>query len=396
MTLDYVDGFEHQYEDPTAFDGTHGLWTVLTNATAITFPAGRTGQSMKFVQDGVTATRAATSDTPTSQQRTASFWFRIPSAPSVTSTLWQGAPSGGGSLCRFQVNTSGQILGQCTNAGTPQTGPVVSDNAWHRLDFWLDSSGTTYTLKWRVDGTPQTDATQAGLSANNLVRLIFSSSDTFHTLTVEFDDFVSGDNGATDYPINNGGDYTVLFLSPTSDGTHNAGVNVIEDQAGTDIVSPNAFPLLDEIPPTNTDYIRQVAIGAGNYAEVNFADTAETNILAVCGLLVGGSAQASSPNGTARIVDSGGTTLVNLFSGDMGGGSLTDRVVNLKIPDPGGDGWTQADLNGIKLRVGFSSNASGSVTPRWGGALVQYARAAAVGGGGTTLDPFGMSGFFGG
>ena len=374
MTLDYLDGFEHQRKTTANFDSTHGLWTAVSNSGAITFPAGRTGVSLKLVQDGVTATSITTTDLPGSQQRVISFWFWVPSAPSVTSALFSATETGGANqIWDFIVNTSGQIQGR-TRFPAYQTGPVISDNAWHRLDFWVDSSGTTYTMKWRVDGVAQTDSTSAGQVARTPVRMIFGSNTATHTLTVEFDDFMAADNGATDYPINSGGDYNIYFRSPIADGTHNAGVDVMEDQAGADIGAVSAFPLLDEIPMTTTDYVRQIAVGGGNYAEVSFADTLATTILAVGAVVVGGAANASSPNGTTRIVDSGGSTLVDLFSGNMGGGSTTDRAVNLKVPAPGG-GWTQADFGGLKLRMGFSSNASGSATPRWGGAIIQFAAA---------------------
>jgi len=41
------------------------------------------------------------------------------------------------------------------------------------------------------------------------------------------------------------------------------------------------------------------------------------------------------------------------------------------IADPGGDGWSQSDLNGVKCRVGFSSGQPAQ--PRWLAALLQYA-----------------------
>jgi hypothetical protein len=397
MALDYIDGFEHQYVDVDSFDATHGLWTANSRLTGITFPAGRTGQSLKIIEDGATATNLITVDLPASQTRCWGMYFRIPANPSVQSIMFDAATTGGTTNCaRIRINTAGTMNMSINGSGAQNSAATVSDNAWHRLDMYLNSSGTTHTIDWKIDGVNQTSVSLAGQTARDPVRQIFGSTVSTHTLTVEFDDFITGTNGATDFPIANGAAYTVQFLTPTSDGTHAAGVNVIEDQAGTDIVSPNAFPLLNEIPATTTDYIRQVAVGASNYAEVNFSDTTENNILFVGGCAFGGAANASAPNGTIRIVDSGGSTVIDLFSGNMGGGSTLQRALNLKIPDPGGDGWTNGELNGIKLRVGFSSNASGAVTPRWTAALVQFAAGPPIVGGSTAVDPFGMSGFFGG
>jgi hypothetical protein len=373
MTIDYLDGFEPQFLDAASFDTSHSYFVNIVSLGAFTWPNGRTGVSMKVIESGAAQCRAILGDLPASQQRTWSFYFRIPSAPSIKSDMWSVAITGGASGCGvLKINTNGTIELSISGAG-PQTGPNVADNAWHRVDMWLDSSGTTHTIQWRIDGSAQTNVVVAGQVARDPVRTIFGSQTSTHTLTVEFDDFMSGSNGATDYPLNGGQPYSVRFLVPNADGTHVAGTNVIEDQAGNDIGTVPAWSLLDEIPGSNSDYVRQVAIGASNYAEIAFEDTSETAILAACGYLLGGSPTATNPNGTMRIVDSGGATLVDLYSGNMGGGSGTPRTVNLKIPDPGGDGWSQADLNGIKLRVGFSSSASGSDIPAWWAAMIQYA-----------------------
>ena len=68
------------------------------------------------------------------------------------------------------------------------------------------------------------------------------------------------------------GAHHVTTMSPTSDGTHNAGTNIIEDNVGNDIngTSVTAWSLLDELPPTTTDYVRQNTAGATNYAVVDF------------------------------------------------------------------------------------------------------------------------------
>jgi len=372
VTIDYLDGFETQYDDSTTFDITHGYWTFTEGLANITFPAGRTGVSCKIVETA-TPSRLISADLPASQQRHWSFFFRIPAAPSVISDLYAASVAGGGTNCLLLgVNTNSTLRLSIAGSGLQASSFGVCDNAWHRLDMYLNSSGTTHTIDWKVDGVTQTQVSVAGQAARDPVRQVIGSSSVGHTLTFEIDDFVSGSNGATEYPFNAGQPYNIYALSPNADGTHNAGTNIIEDQAGNDIGVVTAWDLLEEIPPTTTEYVRQNAAGSGNYAEVAFADTVQSIILAVCGFVLGGAVQGSNPTATIRIVDSAGATLIDLYSGNVGGGSATDRTLNLRIPDPGGDGWSTADLNGLKLRVGFSPNASASITPKFGAAMLQY------------------------
>jgi hypothetical protein len=194
------------------------------------------------------------------------------------------------------------------------------------------------------------------------------------TLTADYDHIVSSITPA-DYPI---GKHVVKALVPDADGTHNAGTNVMEDDVGADIGAVTAFDLLNTYPsPQSGAYVRQSAIGTGNYAEVAFPNVPESVIWGVSGFLFGGSVESlASGNGTTRIVDASNNTLTDIFSGNMAqgaGGTDTQFSTRKMISDPGGNGWSQSDLNGVKARVGFSTNASGSNHPLWRGVMLQYA-----------------------
>jgi hypothetical protein len=73
-------------------------------------------------------------------------------------------------------------------------------------------------------------------------------------------------------------------------------------------------------------------------------------------------------NGTTRIVDGSGATVVDVFSGDMSetAGLHFKTVV---VPPPAG-GWTPALFNALKARIGFSTNVDS--IPRWSGISLQY------------------------
>jgi hypothetical protein len=88
-------------------------------------------------------------------------------------------------------------------------------------------------------------------------------------------------------------------------------------------------------------------------------------------VMVAGAFAGTTKNGTTRVVDSGGATLVDIFNGGHAG--TASRTAAQRVPDPGGDGWTQAELNGLKMRLGFSTDADGGNGPRWVSAFFEYA-----------------------
>jgi hypothetical protein len=272
----------------------------------------------------------------------------------------------------FYVNTSGQLQARITAGGPLQTySPSIADNVYHRLDAHVDSSGTTWTLSWSVDGVAQTDSTEGGHSASDSGRCRVGAQDgsTTGTLTIIVDDLVMSAT-AGDYPI---GPHSVYALLPNADGTHNAGTNTIEDNAGTDIVSPNAFPLMDEWAPNTTDYVQQSAIGTGNYAEVGFQDSSDATVWGVEAIAALFSAGTNANSATTRIVDSTNATLVDVYAGDMSETSLHYR--RAIVPAPGGT-WDAGELSGVKARVGFASDVID--VPRWSALMLQYAVPAAT------------------
>lgn len=374
--IDYLTGFEHQAKIGLAQSDNGGLALdrFESNAGQLSYPlTGRNGRCLRVAEDGANATRIIYGNTPVSQKRLYSLYFRVSAAPSVTSTLLSTTnEAGNGRGGSFNINTSGQITAIAQTNGPTRTGPTVSDGLWHHLTWWTDTTGTSHTLKWQVDGVAQTDSvsTSPG-AADNVVRVNFGSSTTTHTLTAEFDDLISDDDGSVSYPFTP--QYAIKMLTPSGDGTHNAGTNIIEDQAGNDIGAVTAFDLVDDFPPDDppTIYVRQNASGSGNYAEVAFDDTTEATILAVMGEGWCGAVAGSTVTGVTRAVDSSGNTLTDIYNGGHLG--LANRSVAKAIPPPGGDSWTQAELNGVKIRIGFGPTVSAGAGPRWGTLALEYA-----------------------
>jgi hypothetical protein len=102
---------------------------------------------------------------------------------------------------------------------------------------------------------------------------------------------------------------------------------------------------------------------------VTFADSAANKtIWGVEGQAALFSSGTLANDGTTRIVDSAGTTLTDIYAGDMSETSLHYRRAIITAP---GGGWTAANFNGLKARVGLSSDVID--VPRWAALMLQYA-----------------------
>lgn len=359
-----IDGFEHQRQseiDPAFGTDTESL-VYWHQGGGVTWPAGRNGVcqqhaaagSQSYIQKHFAGTVVLVG----------SFYWRCTVAPSNLSIL---ADFGG---ARFYLMNGGQISLQIAGAGTVNsaTGSSLNTGAWHLMDFKMDKTTTTYRIDWQIDGVSQTAITTAGTAGVLQGSMGLGESSAGVTATCAFDDLVLSGTGA-DYPL---GAHDVLYTVPTGDGTHSSAANVIETNAGTDIVPgyTTAYQLMDEWPANTSDYVMQSAIASGSYAEVTFSDAPSGKdiwgVEAVAALFSSG---ANANNGTARIVDSSGNTLTNIFSGDISDTNLHfQRAI---IADPAGNGWSTGDFDGLKARVGFSTDVTD--VPRWSALMLQYA-----------------------
>lgn len=273
----------------------------------------------------------------------------------------------------FRYNSTSEIL-QCSYTGaTTIDGPAVTTGSWYCLDFQIDVSGTTHSIDWQVNESAQTQVSISGRTRTSVYRCVLGLQQTNSTADMYYDDLVLLDGNGS-YPIGPGG---TVGLVPNSDGTHNAGTDVIENQDGTDIGVVSAYPLLDEIPMTigSGYYVRQAENGTGNYAEVNFDDTtiSDANIIGMMSVLGYYSGGTLTNHGKA-VVSYDGFTYHNdvIIDGDM---SVTTAAFASKAIT--NTSWTQSEANAMQARVGYSSDAS--PYPYWFSLLLELAYTAANG-----------------
>lgn len=367
-----IDGFEHQTLSANAFGGTtEGLWSSTTGTP--TFPSGRNGVCLQCAGAGtaVNATKRLAGD-PTIA--VISYYYRLVSGSGGT-TFFATTTPGFNACARLYVQSGGTPkLGlQVGGAGPTYEGPNLSDAAWHRIDMKIDVSADPWTVTWKIDGTDMT--TVQWSTGAQAVRFLRFGTEGSETRTDQFDDLVVSVTSG-DYPL---GDHDVLYGIPNADGTHNAGTNVMERPSGVDIDAvTTAWTELVDWPTsgTGTDHVQQSAIGASNYAEVTFADQpAGKTIWGVEGIAALWASGVNANNGTTRILDGSSNTLTDIYSGDMSETSVHYRRAIITAP---GGGWDGAGYQGVKARIGFSTDVTD--IPRWEGLMLQYAVTSSTGG----------------
>jgi hypothetical protein len=372
VTPDFLYGADSQSTAVTQFGGSGtGIWDSTSTTSAFTFIAGRvSGTALHVVETG--AAICYLSRIPVaSQHQVGAFWFRVPAAPVLNnSCMFFFVDPSALLMGRFDIADTG-IIRAAAGSGVRQNGPQVDDNAWHLLTFHNDTSATTWTMHWSVDGVAQTNATQSGKTATNVFKWRIGTVTNTENLTFDIDDFVYGHDD-TEYPYyTTDSNHQVVASFPNADGSHLLGLAITTNSGGT----TNLYQTLDDTwPPTTTDYVRQTIIGALNYAEIAFTDATGTPaITAVQGTMAGFSQSGTAPNaGTTSFFDGSGNALSTLFAGDMVFTSVHYQVGMITAP---GAGWTSG-FDGLVARIGYSADVTPN--PRWTALMVEYLTAVTV------------------
>jgi hypothetical protein len=259
--------------------------------------------------------------------------------------------------CGFNGNAS-----DTASSITPVTGQ------WYRLDFRIDVSSNPYTVSWQIDGTAQTQHSYAA-AATTLSTFNLRTGTGLAQIVYHDDVILSATSG--DYPIGVG---SIEGLRPTSDGTHNAGANVIEDNDGNDIGAVTAYDHLSKDPFSSSlgTYIKQSATGTGNYAEVNFADTSLSTIQGARALLQYRSSGTNANEGGCIVIDEDATE-TTVWGDPTTRADYSESSMFYKsaiLPTPSG-GWDAAAINALKARIGYSNGVAD--VPYWCALLIEVA-----------------------
>jgi hypothetical protein len=291
-----------------------------------------------------------------------------------------------------KVGTGTEVLSDAT----------VAADTWISIDFRWDPRFTNHLVDWRIDynsstsdatpPVPQTQAVGAGTSLADptLFRLGWS---TAKTATVRIDDPVVSKLWGS-YPI---GDTRIVAVgpdqadTPTIVGTSTNFKTFTGGPAGTLSTwsAATTRSALNEIPPSVGSGVGtgllQVTAAAGDYCEIPMATftAAPNNVLrAVRWYAAACAASTAVATLSVKSVDSGGTMVseVGQFAAAHGLDATTLRW--LSRMHRGTDSFyqiTQARMDGLKLRVGYSGDATPDIGVHAVLAEVAYSPADVIG-----------------
>lgn len=335
-----------------------------TYSLKVTDPAGTSNNGSLAVGAGTAVVRV---------------YLRLASLPvaNVNELLLVDAAAGNDLRLGYQASSQKLTLRFGAAAATVASS-TVSAGTWYRIDLRLVASTNPRTAAWQIDGVAQTAISAAG-TASTVSTLRLGSTVAADVFTANYDDvLISATSG--DYPIGAG---TVEGLRPDGMGANSTPGSFRNDD-GT-AIDANTYQRLDDSPLTSlTDYVRQQTIGASDYIEVTFADTTTSCVVGVSGLVAYHAAGTAADRGKTSVFD--GATERIVFSGDMSETALRYRSV---IVAPAAAPWTPSAVNGLKTRLGYSSDVTPN--PYWDGLLLEVATGSSVPGTVTVTSSAGNS-----
>ena len=374
-TPTYLTGVEHGMT-PTGQGG--GLFDVTSSSQAglsADSTIKRSGDySLKVTSPGSgTAYHCRKNFASPPQIAVQTFHFYVPTGgvPNANNIFAGFSFTTNGGTAGLHINTTGIVKAQVSGGATVGTTSLVLD-AWHRIDYRLNITTSTWILEWYLDGVQQPDATWAGQSTTDSIASVrYGSTSGTVAYTIYFDDMMASVTSG-DYPI---GDFAVERLSPNADGTHNAGTNIIEDNTGVDIGVTTAYDKLNSVPANGSTYIKQVNNGTGNYAEVLFSNmqSSYSSIIGAMGLLAFTSETSALNKGATIFSKDGFSTNTPIWGSpgatvDYSEGTLSSLYWKSAIIAGAVDTST---VNSISARIGYSDDTAPD--PYWVDLFVEVA-----------------------
>lgn len=317
----------------------------------------------------------------------------------TTSAKWAAAAAGGGQLSHTVGGTTATIGGWVRRG----TGSQSSTTTYMRFlagvtnfDCRLNSDGVLYLTTGAIDGTELALHTPAAdtwywltlsvdVSANpntatakvysaalvllgNRTRNVAVAADTLTTAQVGFtaaghnfdlfiDSYVVSDAATPLLPRK------VQALAVSGNGTHSFTDNDFTNQVPANLTTASDIAaLVDEFPPSLTDFVQQAVIRTTGYVEFAFADLDTT------GLDAAGFVQlciASHPVSTAnantsimRLVDGGTVTAEALADMTVTADTLEYHKHGYSVAPSTSGAWSNLLVNALKARWGFSDDVT--------------------------------------
>lgn len=358
----FVTGFNHQVISSNG----GGLFNAVTGVPTIDNSVLHEGSpSLKIAPTGSQSVNVRKVVPASQEVLVLSGYIRFPSGgfPSANSVLFGCISTTGSIFSGINISNTGVIRAQTGNGGSIQASSItMTPDQWYLVDLLISQAGTTWTVDWSIDGVPQTQLSVGGQTQGSISNLRFGTNTTAISMTAFIANVVASVVSA-DYPI---GPHASELLVPVSDGTHNSGTNIMEDQAGTDLGT--AWSLVDDIPMSDaTEYIKQAGIGTGNYVEVKFRTMTNpsSSIIAAMGILAYTSASSAANSGGFIISKDGFGSNIPIYGSpgslaDYSSGSVSDVFYSTAMLT---DIDTLTEVDALQARMGYSGDATPN--PYW-------------------------------
>lgn len=292
------------------------------------------------------------------------FYIRFASLPTGNTFLWwkeQTSPAT--KLGLFFQSTDSKLY---CRVGTTNgaTGFTVTTDQWYCVDIKLNQTGgAATTVDAQIDGSALGQASASGGTTTSSFPLCGIEASV--TGDVYFDDVVTSTTSG-DYPIGTG---KVLGFVPASDGTHTStSTNITKGTAATPVGAAivsgttDSFNWINARPigggaTDNTRLINQQTASSTQYVEHGIEQTSESSApRAVEVLLIHQQAGAQAGTSTFKVNDNGTEDTILARSGNGITSDQYDRKHYATMV--GGGAWTLARFKALKLRFGYSSDAT--------------------------------------
>jgi Tfp pilus assembly protein PilX len=351
------------------FTGTSGTATAGFSQTPDTGVVRTGNYSMKVVSTGSASVFTAQQNQgpggiPFGQTNVFHWATYITSVPAADLVIAALVANGNRTLWIYYQQSTGtfSIAGN-GNAGTWASRTVLAGTVspvsaqWQTFDVKFQEYTNPLVADWYVNGVaqPQFSWATTGTTSETIAQFGQPISTSTAAFTAYYDDFMFSATPA-DFPL---GDVRISPAKPNAMGTHNTPANFQNnDNSAIDASTPGRLDEIPMPPASNTDYIKQVTAGAATYIEIGFEDTTQT-CLKGASMFFGLHAPATQADNVAIKAVSNGVTYT-LWSGSIASTTIkyAQRVGSQNAGSPGVGPWTQAVINGMTARFGFSTDIS--------------------------------------
>ncbi len=278
------------------------------------------------------------------------FYLKFTTIAAANVTIFRGLNASGDSV-DIRISSAGQIFLSINGNAGVNIGSPISTGAWHYVDFVMDTTSTSATLKGALDGgTQQTN--NGTLAATGLtgirVGIITSSTSRW-----AMDHLILG-NASGDFPF--GAGRVTGYAVNTTSGTHNTPADFTLSSGGSPSNGDSSGSLVQDLPGDTTSHVDQTTIGTGAYWEGVYATSAETGtprgVEQVVSIFA---ANTSADTQKAQLFD--GTTASDTYAlGTVGSASVINLTKQWASAPSGA--WTNALLKATRIRWGFSDDVT--------------------------------------